>query len=61
MRCHTDSSTSRFPHYEEAVARVQELGDEALTGPFDVPAGRISVEHDPQEAVFALFEGQTDD
>jgi hypothetical protein len=32
-----------------------------LAGLLDLPAGRICVVHDPQGAVFALFEGETDD
>ena len=49
------------PSCDEAVARVRELGGGELTGPLDVPAGRIAVVRDPQGAVFALFEGETDD
>jgi predicted enzyme related to lactoylglutathione lyase len=46
---------------EEAVARVWELGGGVLAGLLDLPAGRISVVHDPKGAVFALFDGETDD
>jgi predicted enzyme related to lactoylglutathione lyase len=46
---------------EDAVTRVQELGGAVLAGPLDVPAGRIAVVLDPQGAVFALFEGETDE
>ena len=49
------------PSCEEAGARVRELGGGVLAGPLDLPAGRISVVHDPQGAMFALFEGETDD
>ena len=49
------------PSCEEAVARVRELGGGVLAGPLDLPAGKTSVVHDPQGAVFALFEGETDD
>ncbi len=49
------------PSCEEAVARLRELGGEMLAGLLDLPAGRICVVHDPQGAVFALFEGETDD
>jgi len=60
MRRHTGSPISQFPH-AEAVARLRELGGEMLAGLLDLPAGRICVVHDPQGAVFALFEGETDD
>ena len=49
------------PSCEEAVARLRELGGRVLAGLLDLPAGRIAVVHDPQGAVFALFEGETDD
>ena len=49
------------PSREEVVARLRELGGGMLAGLLDLPAGRISVVHDPQGAVFALFEGETDD
>jgi uncharacterized protein len=46
---------------DEVVIRVQELGGEVLVGQFNIGAGRIAVVQDPQGAVFALFEGDTDD
>ena len=46
---------------DDAVAKVRELGGEVLAGPLDLGAGRIAVASDPQGAVFALFEGETDD
>ena len=49
------------PSCEGALARVLELGGAVLAGPLDVPAGRIALVSDPQGAVFALFEGETDD
>ena len=49
------------PSCDAAAARVQELGGEILAGPLDVGQGRIAVASDPQGAVFALFEGETDD
>ena len=50
------------PSCDEAVARVRELGGEALVGPLDIGTGSlISVVQDPQGAAFALFEGETDD
>jgi uncharacterized protein len=49
------------PSCDEAVARVRELGGEGLVGPLNIGAGRIAVVQDPQGAVFALFEGETDD
>lgn len=44
-----------------AAERIRELGGAVIAGPLDVPAGRIAVARDPQGAVFALFEGETDD
>jgi predicted enzyme related to lactoylglutathione lyase len=49
------------PSCDGGAARVQELGGEILAGPLDVGQGRIAVASDPQGAVFALFEGETDD
>jgi predicted enzyme related to lactoylglutathione lyase len=43
------------------IPRLRELGGGMLAGLLDLPAGRIAVVHDPQGAVFALFEGETDD
>ena len=45
----------------DVVAGVRGLGGEMLVGPLDIGAGRISVLQDPQGAVFAIFEGETDD
>ena len=42
-------------------ARATELGGQVLGGPRDVSIGRIVVLGDPAGAVFALFEGETDD
>lgn len=44
-----------------AAERIRELGGAVIAGPLDVPAGRIAVARDPQGAVFAVFEGETDD
>jgi len=49
------------PSSDAAVGKVRELGGEVLAGPLDLGAGRIAVVSDPQGAVFALFEGETDD
>ena len=48
---------------DDTAARVRELGGGVLAEPFDVPntSGRIAVVRDPQGAVFALFQGPTDD
>jgi predicted enzyme related to lactoylglutathione lyase len=43
---------------DPAVRRVGELGGKSLMGPMDIGAGKIAVVQDPQEAVFALFEGE---
>lgn len=49
------------PSCDGAVDRVRELGGTVLVEPFEPGAGRISVASDPQGAVFALFEGETED
>ena len=49
------------PSSEGAISKAQELGGEALAGPLDIGAGRISVLRDPQGATFAIYEGETDD
>jgi uncharacterized protein len=46
---------------DDASVRARELGAEVLGGPLDVAIGRISVVRDPVGAVFAMFEGETDD
>lgn len=46
---------------DSAAAKVRELGGSVIVEPFEPGAGRISVVSDPQGAVFALFEGDTDD
>jgi predicted enzyme related to lactoylglutathione lyase len=43
------------------AARAAGLGGHVLGGPRDVSIGRIAVVRDPAGAVFALFEGETDD
>jgi predicted enzyme related to lactoylglutathione lyase len=47
---------------EQSVAQVSELGGQVMVGPFS-PFGpsKIAVAADPTHAVFALFEGETDD
>ena len=44
-----------------AAEKAQELGGTLLAGPMEPGAGRIAVISDPQGAVFAVFEGPTDD
>jgi predicted enzyme related to lactoylglutathione lyase len=44
-----------------AVARARELGGGVMLEPTAIGAGRIAVAHDPQNGVFALFEGEVDD
>ena len=46
---------------EDTLSKARELGGEVLAGPLDVGAGRISVLRDPQGAIFAIYEGETDD
>ena len=49
------------PSCDAAVEKIRELGGEVLVEPIDLGAGRIAVARDTQGAVFALFEGETDD
>ena len=49
------------PSCDGAIAKVRELGGDAMARPIEVPAGRISVLRDPQGAAFGIFEGETDD
>ncbi len=49
------------PSCDDAIAKVQELGGDTLTGPLDIGAGKIAVMRDPQGAAFAIFEGETDE
>jgi predicted enzyme related to lactoylglutathione lyase len=45
---------------DTAVTRIGELGGTVLVPPTAIPSGRFLVAHDPQGAVFALFEGRVD-
>jgi predicted enzyme related to lactoylglutathione lyase len=45
---------------ETALGRIDELGGKTLAGPIPLPEGSIAVVLDPQDAVFALFEGRVD-
>lgn len=49
------------PSCDGAAAKAGELGGAVLAGPMEPGAGRIAVLQDPQGAVFAVFEGETDD
>lgn len=46
---------------EEAARRAGELGGEVVAGPMEVGVGTIAVVRDPQGALFAVYEGETDD
>jgi predicted enzyme related to lactoylglutathione lyase len=46
---------------DDAVTRIGELGGSVIVPPRQVPTGRFAVVRDPQNAVFALFEGERDD
>ena len=46
---------------DEAVEKAKELGGALLAEPMEPGAGRIAVLGDPQGAVFAVFEGPTDE
>lgn len=45
----------------EAVDSIEELGGKVLAGPMEPGEGIIAVASDPQGAIFAVFEGETDD
>ncbi|HKH09998.1 MAG TPA: VOC family protein [Rubrobacter sp.] len=49
------------PSCDAAVARTKKLGGRVLAGPMEPGFGRISVLSDPQDAPFAVFEGETDE
>jgi uncharacterized protein len=46
---------------DASVARIGELGGGVIVPATRVQSGRFAVAHDPQGAVFALFEGEVDD
>ena len=47
---------------DQSVAQIGELGGHVMVGPFSpIGPSKIAVAADPQHAVFALFEGETDD
>ena len=63
---HGDAPPSWIPYFtvtsaDDTVSWVKELGGEVYAPPFEAGAGRISVVADPQGAVFALFEGETEE
>ena len=45
---------------EDSVSRIGRLGGGVVVSPMAIESGRIAVVHDPQGAVFALFEGEVD-
>jgi predicted enzyme related to lactoylglutathione lyase len=50
------------PDIDQSIAQIEELGGQVMVGPFSpVGPSKIAVAADPQGAVFALFEGETDD
>jgi predicted enzyme related to lactoylglutathione lyase len=42
---------------EEATGKIEDAGGAVVTGPIQMPAGRIAVARDPQGAAFAIWEG----
>ena len=63
---HGDAPSHWLPYFtvascEGASAKARELGGEVFAGPMEIGAGTIAVLGDPQGAVFAVFEGETDD
>ena len=45
---------------DDSVSLIGTLGGGIVVEPMDIESGRIAVAHDPQGAVFALFEGEVD-
>lgn len=45
---------------DASLQRIGELGGGTMAGPIDIQIARIAVAHDPQGAVFALYDGQLD-
>jgi uncharacterized protein len=45
---------------DPALARVGELGGSTIAGPVDIGVANIAVVSDPQDAVFALYDGELD-
>lgn len=63
---HGDAPSFWLPYFtvsscDEAVGKIRELGGAVFMEPFEPGEGRISVVSDPRGAVFAIFEGETDD
>jgi predicted enzyme related to lactoylglutathione lyase len=63
---HGDAPPHWLPYFavrscDETVGKAKESGGAVLAGTMDVGNGKIAVLGDPQGAVFALFEGETDD
>lgn len=63
---HGDAPPFWLPYFtvqscDEIADRIREMGGAVLVEPFEPGAGRISVVSDSQGAVFAIFEGETDD
>jgi uncharacterized protein len=46
---------------DASVASIRELGGQVLVEPMPIPGGRIAVAQDPQDGIFALFDGRFDD
>src|SRR5215210_1400547 len=63
---HGDAPSFWLPYFtvssrDGAIEQTRELGGSVLAGPLDLPAGKIAILADPQGAVFAVFEGETDE
>lgn len=63
---HGDAPPHWLPYFttascDTAAEKTRSLGGTVLAGPFDMDEGRISVVSDPQGAVFAIFEGETEE
>lgn len=61
-----DAPSSWIPYFtvpsrDAAAEKIKDLGGALIVGPLDLPAGRIAIVQDPQGAVFAVFEGETDE
>jgi predicted enzyme related to lactoylglutathione lyase len=63
---HGDAPPHWLPYFttascDAAAEKMKSLGGTTIVGPWDMDAGKISVVSDPQGAMFALFEGETEE
>jgi uncharacterized protein len=63
---HGDAPSFWLPYFTvpsrgATIDKARELGGTLLAEPLDLPSGNIAILADPQGAVFAVFEGETDE